>query len=77
MAVEHYEELLALYGRDMGVRHARKHLAAYADQAQRFGFALPPDERVRLVTSVDPVEVAGLLRRLFEECPARQLSEAA
>jgi nifR3 family TIM-barrel protein len=77
VAIEHYEGLLALYGRDIGIRHARKHLAAYADEARRFGFALTSDERTRLVTSLDPVEVASLLRRLFEEPPARQLAEAA
>ncbi|MBO0236918.1 tRNA-dihydrouridine synthase, partial [Vibrio parahaemolyticus] len=31
VAAEHYEGLIALYGPAMGVRHARKHLAAYAD----------------------------------------------
>jgi nifR3 family TIM-barrel protein len=75
MATEHYEGLLALYGRHVGVRHARKHLAAYADEAKRSGFALPPDERMRLVTSENPAEVAALLRRLFEDRPA--LAEAA
>jgi nifR3 family TIM-barrel protein len=76
-AIEHYEGLLALYGRDIGIRHARKHLAAYADEARRFGFALPDEARARLVTSVDPVEVTGLLRRLFEEPSAHRLAEAA
>ena len=31
IAAEHYAGLLSLYGRDMGIRHARKHLAAYAE----------------------------------------------
>jgi tRNA-dihydrouridine synthase B len=77
VALEHYEGLLALYGRAVGLRHARKHLVAYADEARRFGLALPPDERMRLVTSEDPAEVAGLLRRLFENGPRPQLAEAA
>lgn len=39
-AIEHYTELLSLYGTKMGVRHARKHVAAYladacADDATR------------------------------------------
>jgi len=76
VAVEHYEGLLALYGRAVGLRHARKHLAAYADEARRFGFALPPDERIRLVTSENPAEVTALLRRLFENRPAA-MAEAA
>ncbi|WP_040577250.1 tRNA dihydrouridine synthase DusB [Methylopila sp. M107] len=33
LAVEHYEGLLGLYGRDVGVRHARKHLGWYLDAA--------------------------------------------
>ena len=39
IAVEHYEGLLALYGEKVGIRHARKHLAAYADVAIAGGFA--------------------------------------
>lgn len=33
LAVEHYEGILSLYGRDVGVRHARKHLGWYLDAA--------------------------------------------
>ena len=33
LAFEHYEALLTLYGRDVGVRHARKHLGWYLDAA--------------------------------------------
>ena len=33
LALEHYEGLLALYGRDTGVRHARKHPGWYLDAA--------------------------------------------
>ena len=36
-AIEHYEGLLSLFGREVGVRHARKHLAAYADAAREAG----------------------------------------
>ena len=80
VAIEHYEGLLALYGRDVGVRHARKHLAAYADDARRCGFALAADERTRLVTSEEPAEVVRLLRCMFAErrpVAARELAEAA
>jgi tRNA-dihydrouridine synthase B len=78
-AVEHYDGLLALYGRRMGIRHARKHLAAYADEARRSGFGLPREDRARLVTSENPAEVTSLLLRLFEDRQpsARQLAEAA
>ena len=50
----------------MGVRHARKHLAAYADHAG--GLSAP--ERMRLVTTTDPAEALALLRRAFAQAPA-------
>lgn len=69
----HYEGLLALYGRAMAVRHARKHLAAFADHARTDGFALPDPLRARLVTSEDPAEVV----RLIEATYAHPLRDAA
>ncbi len=33
LAVEHYEGVLGLYGREVGVRHARKHLGWYLEAA--------------------------------------------
>lgn len=68
--LEHYGGLLSLYGRDMGLRHARKHLAAYADRAREAGFGLSPSERHGLVTETDPARVVRLLSRLYE-CPVR------
>jgi nifR3 family TIM-barrel protein len=80
-AIEHYEGLLALYGRDTGLRHARKHLAAYADEAARSSFALDRDARIRLVTSETPREVTALLERLYgspqRAAGASSLKEAA
>jgi nifR3 family TIM-barrel protein len=64
-AVEHYEGLLSLYGREVGVRHARKHLAAYADTARSAGHGLSPGERLQLVTADDPAIVKDLLRRMY------------
>lgn len=63
VALEHYRTLLSLFGKAQGLRHARKHLAAYAAHTQR------PDAaafRNRLVTSENPVEVEMLLARMFE-----------
>ena len=60
-AIEHYEGMLELYGPRMGVRHARKHLAAYADCAKQEGFGLPPQERMELVTSEEPARVKSIL----------------
>jgi tRNA-dihydrouridine synthase B len=61
LAAEHYAGLLSLYGVPMGVRHARKHLAAYAET----GGALDPAERASLLTATDPETVFTLLGRAF------------
>jgi nifR3 family TIM-barrel protein len=72
MATEHYAGLLSLYGRDMGVRHARKHLAAYAET----GGALAPAERSALLTTTDPDTALALLARAFDGA-ADMVREAA
>lgn len=73
IAVEHYEGLLSLYGERTGIRHARKHLAAYADVALASGFRIAPNARSALVTSEEPRTVVTLLRSLY----SRQEREAA
>ena len=60
-AAEHYSGLIALYGRDIGVRHARKHLVAYAQT----GGSLNPAERAALLTTGDPDAALALLARAF------------
>ena len=64
-AVEHYEGLLSLYGREVGLRHARKHLAAYAEAAAADGHHVPPETRQGLVTSTEPQQVVRLLQGVF------------
>jgi tRNA-dihydrouridine synthase B len=64
IAIEHYDGLLSLYGRDVGTRHARKHLAAYADVAARSGSGLGAAERQLLVTTLDPKVAIALLRQI-------------
>lgn len=66
-ALEHYEGLLSLFGERAGLRHARKHLSAYAEHAGA-GEAL----RLKLVTSEDTQEVRRLLQCLFEDVPDRE-----
>jgi tRNA-dihydrouridine synthase B len=65
LAREHYEGLLSLMGRETGVRHARKHLAAYADEALACG--LEPDETARreLLTTSEPARAIAALGQLF------------
>ena len=67
LAVEHYEALLTLYGRDIGIRHARKHLAAYAERAAEAGRGLVPRQRDELVRSREPARVISLLSRLYDQ----------
>lgn len=65
-ALEHYETLLSAFGVAQGLRHARKHLAAYADQAAaQAGARLDAALRLRLVTSDDPAEARRLLATAF------------
>jgi tRNA-dihydrouridine synthase B len=59
-AMEHYDTLLTLFGRHKGLRHARKHLAAYARNA-----AASPDQIAQLVTSEDPETVRSVLSETF------------
>ena len=66
-ALEHLDWLVGKLGPRAGLRHARKHLAAYADQAGT-------DETLRreLVTSEDVAQARRLLARAFDRDWARQ-----
>lgn len=64
-AREHYEGLLSLMGREHGVRHARKHLAAYADEAVASGCAPAAETRRVLLTTDDPTLALRALDDLF------------
>jgi tRNA-dihydrouridine synthase B len=68
-AREHYATLLDLMGPSQGLRHARKHLAAYADVAAQAGFGLDAEARRRLVASEDVQEVFSLIGRLYATAP--------
>ena len=65
-ALEHYDSLLSAYGARVGVRHARKHLAAYADDLAREGRAVLPDLRRTLVTAEDAAQVAAALASVLK-----------
>jgi nifR3 family TIM-barrel protein len=68
-ALAHYRTLLSLFGREQGLRHARKHLAAYAEWAARDGSPSAAALRLPLVTSENPAEVECLLSRIFDYEP--------
>lgn len=57
---EHYEAILGFYGRDLGLRVARKHLGWYADAN-----GAPAEVRKALMTAATPAEVLRLVRSGF------------
>lgn len=70
IVLDHYEAMLEHYGERSGVRHARKHLAAYiARFAASVGAAIEED-RARVLTSSDPQAVLRTLKDLFGEASA-------
>ncbi|MCC2096327.1 MAG: tRNA dihydrouridine synthase DusB [Hyphomicrobiales bacterium] len=78
-AAQHLDTLLQSMRPAAGLRHARKHLAAYADHAlaelsESQRSALSAD-RNRLVTSEDPAEVHDLLFRLMTAGSPAQTAE--
>ncbi len=60
IVAEHYEAMLELYGREPGLRHARKHLGWYLD---RFAPDLTQEEKTQIMISRDPADVT---RRMTE-----------
>ncbi len=63
-ALEHYEGLLALFGPLAGLRHARKHLSAYAEYA-----GAREADRLALVTGEDSRAVSRLLTQILTDMP--------
>ena len=63
-ALAHYATLLTMFGREQGVRHARKHLAAYASH---LGVPAGDARHRALVTADDPHVVVRTLERLFDD----------
>jgi nifR3 family TIM-barrel protein len=66
-AVEHFDWLVGKLGPRVGLRHARKHLAAYADQA-----GADATLRRELVTGEDMAQTRRLLARAFDRDWVRQ-----
>ncbi len=66
-ALSHLDSLLAGMGPRAGLRHARKHLAAYAEKA-----GAPPAIRSALVTTDDPNVALRLLARAFDSGEGRE-----
>lgn len=64
--VAHYEDMLALYGIESGLRQARKHLGWYLD---RHAGGVADDSRKAILTALEPTRVITLLRDVFSRDP--------
>ncbi|MEM9498072.1 MAG: tRNA dihydrouridine synthase DusB [Pseudomonadota bacterium] len=60
LVAEHYDAMLRFYGRDHGLRVARKHLGWYMEAE-----AVPADLRRRMLTATEPATVLALLPDVF------------
>jgi tRNA-dihydrouridine synthase B len=60
MVSEHYEAMLDLYGHELGVRVARKHLGWYLEKA-----GSEPGQRTALLTESDPAKVLSMIACAF------------
>lgn len=61
MIIAHYQDMLSFYGRELGLRCARKHLGWYLEEAGL------PQARDAILTSTDPDHVIALITRAFAE----------
>jgi tRNA-dihydrouridine synthase B len=61
MIVAHYQDMLSFYGRDLGLRCARKHLGWHLEEAGL------PQARDAILTSTDPDHVIQLILQAFSE----------
>jgi nifR3 family TIM-barrel protein len=71
--VSHYEDMLALYGIESGLRQARKHLGWYLD---RHATEIASELRARIMTSLDPAEVVRGLREAISSSEMQERSAA-
>jgi tRNA-dihydrouridine synthase B len=61
MILEHHDDMLTFYGRELGLRMARKHLGWYLEAAGL------PHAREAILTANDPAEVIQLVEQAFAE----------
>ncbi|GHD09429.1 tRNA dihydrouridine synthase DusB [Tianweitania populi] len=64
--IAHYEDMLSLYGRESGLRQARKHLGWYLD---RHACHTTQARKSAIMTSLDPAVVIRELRLAFASSP--------
>ncbi len=66
----HYQDMLALYGIESGLRQARKHLGWYLG---RLAVQASDEERARIMTGTDPADVVAGLRETFDRAMQEDL----
>lgn len=76
-AAEHYMSLIDTLGARQGVRHARKHVAAYAEEAARLGATIDRAELAEILQSDDPERVNRFLVAAFRGLPLPSKERAA
>lgn len=76
-ATGHYHALLAAMGTRQGVRHARKHVAAYAEEASRRGAHVERRVLAEILQADDPERVSRFLETLFDGADAPLPERAA
>ena len=64
----HHEDMLSFYGRESGLRQARKHLGWYLD---RHAPGVPKPLRQAILTATEPGQVGELLGRAFLDEPLK------
>jgi tRNA-dihydrouridine synthase B len=71
-AIAHYEFLLQTMGVEVGLRHARKHVVAYLEEAATLGSAEATELRQMLCQSNIPRDVMSGLEKAFHMIPEKQ-----
>lgn len=68
LVAAHYDAILGFYGRDLGLRMARKHLGWYLDEAGLGHW------RPEMLTSDDPATVLAMIARAFADQPGAKVA---
>lgn len=74
VACEHYSLMLQFYGRESGLRHARKHVAWYIDRNTQ---NVPGETKAALMTEKDPDRVLRVLEDVMTNGASSARREAA
>lgn len=74
VALEHYRMMIAHYGDDVGVRHARKHVGWYLETLAP---ETPGPRKARLMTSTNADEVLALFTDALEAAVSPSIMESA